>query len=571
MRSVVQAVLSHAERHPERVCSRLASIRGGRLEAVGLRTWGEVATAAERAAGFLNARGIRSGDVVILMGTHHPDFHACWLGCVWLGAVPAVLAEPSVRVDREVYWSRLMALFQRIDPWAVLADPEIVVDTALSLGCAVHRYPEVVTLAGPRLRPSEPGPEDLLLLQHSSGTTGLHKGVMLSHGAVMRHAASYARALELDGSEVFASWLPLYHDMGLIACFVQPLISGIPLVWLSPFEWVANPALLLHAVSEWRATHAWLPNFAFSFLAQRVREPPGAFDLSCLRAVVNCSEPVTAEAMDGFARRFAADGLDPKALHACYAMAETVFAVSSTTRAASPRRRRVDRRAWNEAHVAQLAPETAPHADTVVHVSSGLTVEGCEVRIGPFGGGAGSLEPGAAGRVWVRGAFLFDGFFRRPDLNVALFDSQGFYDTGDLGYIDELAHLYVTGRLKDLVIVGGRNVYPHDIEAVVNDVPGVHSGRVVVFGVPHRGLATEGLVALVESDLAEAHWPNVVRDVRASAPRRLDLDLLDVRVVPKGALRKSTSGKLARAGNREWYLEGRFGAVPVVVDATTRD
>jgi acyl-CoA synthetase (AMP-forming)/AMP-acid ligase II len=413
----------------------------------------------------------------------------------------------------------------------------------------------------------DPDPGDLLLLQHSSGTTGLHKGVMLSHRAVACHHDAYARALALSGDEVFATWLPLYHDMGLIACFLTPLVAGIPVLWLSPFEWVANPALLLHSVGEWGATHAWLPNFAFSFLAQRVREPRGSLRLSSLRAVVNCSEPVSADAMDALAARFAGDGLDASALHACYAMAETVFAVSTSTPSCPPRRRIVDRRAWHDEHVARPAGDDAPGEASVVHVSNGVPVIGCEVRVGPVDGGSTPLGPAEAGRLWVRSPFLFDGYFRRPDLNAALFDADGFYDTGDLGYLDEAGHVYVTGRLKDLVIVGGRNVYPHDVEAAVNEVPGVHPGRVVVFGVPHRGLATEGLVALVESDLPEAGWPEVARSVRTCVPTRLDLDLLDVRVVTKGALRKSTSGKLARAGNREWYLAGRFGPLPAVVSA----
>jgi acyl-CoA synthetase (AMP-forming)/AMP-acid ligase II len=558
-------VLSHAEAKPDGVCFRLVSSRAGRPVQDAQRTWGDVATGAASAAGFLKERGVRRGDVVVLMGTHHADLYAGWLGCVWLGAVPSVLAEPSVRIDRGVYWSRLKELLARIDARALLADPAVGVDTTWPAACPRFTYEEAAAPGPAPVDPVDPEPGDLLLLQHSSGTTGLHKGVMLSHGAVTCHHEAYARALSLRGDEVLATWLPLYHDMGLIACFVTPLVAGIPVVWLSPFEWVANPALLLHAVGEWRATHVWLPNFAFSFLAQRVRDPRGSLRLSSLRAVVNCSEPVSAEAMDAFAARFADDGLDSAALHACYAMAETVFAVSTSTTATPPRRRRVDRRAWHDEHIARPAPDGPAGEASVVHVSNGVPVSGCEVRVGPVDGGSASLGPAAAGRVWVRSPFLFDGYFRRDDLNAALFDADGFYDTGDLGYVDEAGHVYVTGRLKDLVIVGGRNVYPHDVEAAVGEVPGVHPGRVVVFGVPHRGLATEGLVALVESDLPESGWPEVARGVRTCVPGRLDLDLLDVRVVTKGALRKSTSGKLARAGNREWYLAGRFGPLPAVV------
>lgn len=567
LRSVLQAVLQHAQSQPRQLCFRMVSGRSGKVQAVAQRTWQEVATSAGRGATFLRDHRVKRGDVVVLMGTHHPDFHAAWLACVWAGAVPSVFPEPSVRIDRDLYWTRLQVLLERIEARALLTDPTITGADSLPAKHPRFTYEEVATGRLSDTAPPEPRPEDLLLLQHSSGTTGLQKGVMLSHQAVMGHHESYRRALALDGHEVFATWLPLYHDMGLIACFLTPLISGVPVIWLSPFEWVTSPSLLLHAIHGWRATHVWLPNFAFTFLTQRVREPVGAFDLSCVDAVINCSEPVTADAMNGFAKRFSGDRLDPAALHACYAMAETVFAVSSTTSTDPPRHRPVDRRAWREEHIARSAPDGSPSESTLVHVSNGPPVNGCSLRVGPLDGGPGALPACSAGRLWVRSSFLFDGYFKRDDLNASLFDDTGFYDTGDIGYLDEAGHVYVTGRIKDLVIVGGRNIYPHDVEAVVNEVEGVHSGRAVVFGVPHRGLATEGLVALLESDRPESEWPRVTRAVRASVPSRLDIDLLDVRVVPRGSLRKSTSGKLARAGNREWYLEGRFGKLPTVVDS----
>ena len=568
MTDLLQTVLGHAESRPEDLCVRLVSCRGGDVHSSATRTWAELARGAGSAAAFLCSRGVERGDVVVLIGTHHPDFPANWLACAWLGAVPTVLAEPSVRVDRGVYWSRLRHLLDRIDARTLVTDPSVTVDASWPAERPRFTYEETVAFAGPPVAPVRPDPADLLLLQHSSGTTGLQKGVMLSHGAVMRHAESYNRALAIGGDEVVASWLPLYHDMGLIACFLTPLVAGLPVVWLSPFEWVVSPASLLHAVTRWRATHLWLPNFAFSFLAQRVREPRGTFDLSSVRAVVNCSEPVTAEAMDAFAARFAGDGLDPAALHACYAMAENIYAVTTSTTAVPPRRRRIDRAVWLGTHAATPAAD-APETATILHVSNGVPVDGCAVRIGPLEGGPGALAANVAGRVWIKSPFLFDGYYRRPDLQPNLFDTDGFFDTGDVGYLDEAGHLYVTGRLKEMVIVGGRNVYPHDVEGVINEVPGVHPGRVVAFGVPHRGLGTEGLVALFESDEPEAEWPQVVRRVRQVVPSRLDLDLLDVRIVRRGALRKSTSGKLARGGNREWYLEGQFGPVPMIVETST--
>lgn len=554
---LITAVVGHAERSPERTCVQTFSRRNKPTR----RTFAEVAEAAARAAAFYREHGLKAGDVVVLVGTHHIDYYAAWLGAVWLGAIPTVLAEPSVRVAKEVYWQRLGELLERIGAWGLAADPKLKIENALVNLPHLFRYDEIAAGTGPTPPRAAVRPHDTLLLQHSSGTTGLHKGVMLSHEAVARHAESYNRALRMTGQDIVASWLPLYHDMGFIACFVTPLLLGVEVVWLSPFEWVANPALLLDAVTEHRATLAWMPNFAFPFLAARTKAEPGHYDLSSLRALVNCSEPVSHEAMQAFAERFAADRFSPGALQACYAMAENVFAVTTTSDACPLRTRRIDRTVWHNDHRAVAA--SASDASAVTHVSNGLPVADCAVKVVDSKGQ--TLPANHAGQLLIRSPFLFSGYFRRDDLNGELFDADGYYNTGDLGYADEDGHVYVTGRMKDLVIIGGKNVYPQDVEQVVNEVPGVHAGRVVSFGVPMGALGTEGLVVLVESDEVETAWDDISQRIRQAVPGRLDIDVADARVVPRGQLRKSTSGKLARGGNREWYLNGTFGEIPSTI------
>jgi acyl-CoA synthetase (AMP-forming)/AMP-acid ligase II len=552
MKSILDCVLAHPK---ERPC--VTWVSRGSTEVT--RTFGDVVDGSARAAAGYASMGVGTGDTVVLVGTHHPDLYAAWLGAVWVGAVPTVLAEPSVRIDKGLYWSRLGEQIKRIDAKLLVTDPNVEIDSRWPVSMQHVTYEALAESRGePPSRPA-PSEEQLLLLQHSSGTTGLHKGVMLSHGAVMRHADAYLPQLTLTAEDVVASWLPLYHDMGLIACFVCPLIAGVHVVWLSPFEWVASPSLLLKAVQKHRATLAWLPNFAYAFLAQRVRDSSA---LSSLRMVINCSEPVTAEAMRAFADRFVRDGFAAGALHTCYAMAENVFAVTATTSSDPPRYFQLDEQAWRDEHCARPAK---PGARAVTHVSNGRAIPGCEVKVADSEGAR--LPAGSAGRLLIRSPFLLSGYFRRDDLNASLLDRDGFYDTGDLGWVDTEGHVYVTGRVKDLIIVGGRNVYPQDIEQVANETKGVHPGRAVSFGVGVRSLGTEGAVVLVESDEPEAEWPEVARTVRAAVPARLDLDLADVRVVASGALRKSTSGKLARGGNREWYLEGRFGPVPAHLKA----
>jgi fatty-acyl-CoA synthase len=448
----------------------------------------------------------------------------------------------------------LAELFKRIEARAMAIAPAIRVDEQLPGISPIFRYDQIAAANTTPPPPVVPDEHETMLLQHSSGTTGLHKGVMLSHGAVLRHAASYSKALGLTPDDVIASWLPLYHDMGLIACLVTPLVTGTHVVWMSPFEWVVNPALLLQAISKFRCTLAWLPNFAFSFLAQRARPEAGKYDLSSLRQIVNCSEPVRAESMDLFAERFRDCGFRRSALHTCYAMAENVFAISASTTDCPPRSLRVDPRTWQTEHRAQTV--AADHAAAIVHVSSGRCVEACEVKVIDEQGQP--VTANCAGRLLVRSPFLFSGYHRRDDLNQNLFDFEGFFDTGDLGYVDELGEVYVTGRSKDLIIVGGKNIYPQDVEAAVNSLDHIHPGRVVCFGIRQPETGTEGLVVLAESDASADLWPDLERQICRVAATTLDLDILVARIVVRETLQKSSSGKLARGTNRDWYLQGRF-------------
>jgi acyl-CoA synthetase (AMP-forming)/AMP-acid ligase II len=500
----------------------------------------------------LARQGVEPGDIVILIGTHDIDLYPAWLGCVWIGAVPTILAEPSVRVDREVYSERMRELVLRIGAKAVLVSG--IVDASVSFIGKTPRflYSEVSNAVDPAPAPFEPSPDDLLLLQHSSGTTGLHKGVMLTHEAVARHAIAYHDRIGLNANDVVASWLPLYHDMGLIACFLGPLLAGVPVVWLSPFEWVLSPSSLLHAAGKYGATLMWLPNFAFHVLAQRTREVQGTFALDTLRGVINCSEPVEGDAMDAFAARFRDDGLRPEALQTCYAMAENVFAVTSTGTGEGPRSLVADRGVWQREH------RIVEAKSGVRLTSSGRPVSDCVVRVVSDDGEP--APPLTAGRLVIRSPFLLAGYFRRDDLNRSLFSPEGTFDTGDVGFLDHQGHLYVTGRRKDVVIVGGKNVYPRDVEEVGERVPGIRPGRVVCFGTSVPSLGTEALVVLAESDEPPDRWLDISRRLKVKVASELDLDVADARIVPRKHLRKSTSGKLARDGNREWYLAGRFGS-----------
>jgi acyl-CoA synthetase (AMP-forming)/AMP-acid ligase II len=390
-----------------------------------------------------------------------------------------------------------------------------------------------------------------LLLQHSSGTTGLKKAVLLDERAVLAQVRHLARALRCDGRDVVVSWAPLYHDMGLVACLLFPLLADLKLVLMSPFDWLASPEVLLREVTLERGTLTWMPNFAFAYCAQRISDDAlRGVDLTSWRGVVDCSEPVTARAVDAFHRRFAPVGLRRSALAASYAMAETTFAVTQTPPGRGLATAVIDAATWRTAGVAKRVDEGDPNA--VVLVGSGELLDGASVAItGPDGE---ALEEGRAGEIRVRSDSLMSGYFGDTGAKAPVV-RDGWYATGDVGVILG-RELFVTGRRKDLVIVAGHNVYPHDVEESVGAIAGIKPGRVVALGVPDAALGTERLVVLAETDGASGDEASLRERVRAHVSSVFGVTPHDVQLYAESRLVKSTSGKLSRARNREIYLAG---------------
>jgi acyl-CoA synthetase (AMP-forming)/AMP-acid ligase II len=552
MRSVLQAVVEHAERRPEQVAIQLFSHRVPR----GMLRYGDVAERAAAAATWFRAQGIGRGKTVALIGEADLAFHGVWFGALWVGALPMVLPDPSVRMDREIYCTRLAFILAYAEVDLLALSSRVDLGSYLANEVKIATYDEIVEEAPRPPAMHEPEEGEPIILQHSSGTTGTPKGIVLTHGMVARQLERLVERSTVDHNDVVANWLPLYHDLGMVACYMCSLWAGATLIWMSPFEWVANPELLLEAASEFGCTFALMPNFAFAVLTHSV-DDPSRYDLSSFRCLISGGEPLGAANMQAFARHFAAAGLPAAALQAGYGMAESVCVVACSGPGVPLKYHRIVTRQWEQHHRAVPAEKDADEREVTVHVSNATPLRDCEIRV--VDDDRRPLPAGHAGRILVRTPFLFDGYYRRDDLNEGLIDDDGYYDSGDVGYFDESGHVYVTGRIKDLVIIGGRNVYAHDVEEVANGVPGVHPGRTVCFAVTIASRGTEGAVLLFESDEPEAQWPVLLEHVRAAVVANADVDLADARIVPRGALRKSTAGKLARQGNRSAYLEGRFG------------
>jgi fatty-acyl-CoA synthase len=506
-----------------------------------------------RFASLFRQKGVERGGVILIILRHGIDAHAAFVGAMLEGAVPSFLPYPNVKQDRELYWHQHATIFAYCRPSLILVYDELSDAVA---ECAQGTAAMVVALSAvrdhvPVHADRLPRAADVALLQYSSGTTGLKKGVALSYRSICKQLQAYGSALGLqtDAEARVVSWLPLYHDMGLISSFLLPMWLGLPIISLDPFVWLTQTWLFFEGIQDHRATHAWMPNFAFMHLVRTIRGSR-TWDLGSLVALVSCSEPCKAEAFDAFVARFGPWGVKPEMLQTCYAMAETVFAVSQSGLGQPVRRLAVDR-----CCIADLSPIVPPRAagDAQLLLSNGPPVVGCEIRIlrnRTF------LSERQIGEICVASSYLFDGYYKNPEATKdAMHD--GWYRTGDLGFLDG-GELFIVGRIKDVIIINGKNVVAHDLEAAVSRVPGVKPGRCVAFGHYAAALGSEQLIIVAESNDHEGDAAAVMRDINRAVLREVGIPCADVRLVDLGWLIKTTSGKISRSENVRKYGE-QFG------------
>jgi len=508
-------------------------------------------------AAALAGLGVGARDLVLIAHTQNLESIFAFWGALWLGAIPSMFPTLTEKLDPAIYMDSISQVVAHADAKAILTTDDFAPQLAARVGCPVYGSVQLYAQAG-LLRPAPPpaAPHDIAFLQHSSGTTGLQKGVAISHDAVLNHTAAYSDALQLNAQDVIVSWLPLYHDMGLIAGFMLPLVQGIPLVLMSPFDWVGHPAMLFRAIQDYKGTFCWLPNFAYNHSARRIRQRDTAgLDLSSLRAFVNCSEPVHHSSHLLFAERFAANGIGLQHLTVSYAMAENTFAVTQSPIAQPARLDVVDRAALENERTATPCQPQLPTAQ--LNVSCGAPIDGVQVKIIDENGR--TLAERQLGEVAVKSNFMLTGYYQRPDLNAQLWH-DGWYRTGDMGYLAD-GEVYIAGRKKDLIINAGKNVYPQDLEAIVNTVPGVHPGRAVAFGVYDEREGTEliGIVAEVDATDPDAKR-HIAAQIRQAIAHQTTVTASYVYLVDDKWLIKTSSGKIARAANRDkWQAETQTG------------
>ncbi len=521
-------------------------------------TYRQLILGANRYARSLAREEIKPGEVVLLILQHGQDLVFSFWGAVLCGAIPAIMPFLSEKLSPERYRTDLAALISITKPAAIITSTEFESEarSALVPGDSIRK---VIVTNGvePQSEPdfdSLPGikasPKDICLLQHSSGTTGLQKGVALSHKAVLNQLEIYSKAIHLDAEkDVIVSWLPLYHDMGLIACFLLPVLMRVTLVEISPFDWVRAPYKLMQSVSQYKGTLSWLPNFAFNFCANKIRERNlEGVDLSTWRAIINCSEPVHVESHKIFTEKFAKFGLRPQALQTSYAMAENVFGVTQSRLDQSPVVDEIDREVFM---TQRLATPPIVGRPAMKMMSSGQPLANTKIRIVDENGKV--LPDRVVGEIKMQSDCMLTEYYNRPDATeLAL--RNGWYMTGDYGYLAN-GELYVSGRKKDMIIVGGKNIYPQDLESLASEVPGVHPGRTVAFGMYDEEAGTEEVVIIAEADSEDpAEQEAIANAIRLHVTKSSAIALRHVKVANKWIV-KTSSGKTARSANKEKFIK----------------
>jgi len=545
-------------------------------------TFGELYASAQRSAAELARRGVPAGGRVALMLPTSRAFFVSYAGILLAGAIPVPI-YPPFRADRiEEYAARqsailnnagvcLLLTFRQAEAVARLLKPRVhslteVADAEKLIEAADKAPPPSpgalpFNLTGSRARKAG----DIALLQYTSGSTGDPKGVVLTHANLLANMRAIGEAVELGPGDVGVSWLPLYHDMGLIGAWLTLLHFGVPLAVMSPLAFLTRPERWLKAFQKYGGTISAAPNFAYELCVRKIADKDiEGVDLSGWRAALNGAEPVNPDTLERFAKRFAGHGFRREAQLPVYGLAEASLAVTFPPLNRGPLVDHIERQAFTAEGRAVPAP--ADERTAIAFVSSGKPMVRHEVRIVDSRGQ--EVSDRTEGFLWFRGASASSGYYQNAEatekllpLGPALGDGEfAWVDTGDRAYRAD-GEIYVTGRVKDIIIKGGRNLYPHEVEELASRAEGIRKGCIVAFGLEDESSGTEKLIVVAESREREAsRCAAIVAAVTKQVSEGLGLPPDRVELVPPGSIPKTSSGKLRREETKRLYLAGKLSA-----------
>ena len=536
-------------------------------------TFGELYERGSRVAAELSRRGLEPGQTVSIMLPTCAEFFWTFAGILLAGGIPVPI-YPPFRADRIAEYAKRQSSILRNAEARFLITWRQAEGLARLLKPAVPTLQEVLnaqelanisTKAQPESDPSQSWrpvenlahharAEDIAFLQYTSGSTGDPKGVILTHANLMANIKSIVSGIEIKADDVAVSWLPLYHDMGLIGAWFVPLFTGIPLVVMSPLAFLSRPERWLWAIHKHRGTISPAPNFAYELCVRKIPDKDlQGLDLSSWRAATNGAEPVRSETLEHFATRFAPYGFHREAITPVYGLAEATLAISVPKLGAGYKVDRIERAAFESGGNAK--PAKVDDTAALEFVNAGKPVPGVEVRI--VDGEGRNLGERAEGRLWFRGKAATRGYYRNPAATQALMRDGDWLDSGDLAYWAD-GEIYITGRAKDIIIKAGRNLYPHEVEEIAGRVQGVRTGCVVAFGAPDERTGSERLVVTAEvRDMASAKRieDEIAREVNEALGLPPDL----VALLRPQSIPKTSSGKLRRSETRRLFIEGKLG------------
>lgn len=559
--TLLEVLFWHCQRHPERPHILLYD----EDEQVVPITYGELARQASSVAAGLQARGIQPGQTVALMLPTGSDFFSGFYGILLAGGIPVPIYPPARLSQIEDHLRRQVGILQNAQSVALLTVPQAqplarLVRAHVDSLQAILTVPELATMTESGALPAF-HTDDLALLQYTSGSTGAPKGVMLTHAHLLANLRAMGQAVGITATDVFVSWLPLYHDMGLIGAWMGSLYYACPLVLMSPLAFLARPIRWLQAIHQHRGTLSAGPNFAYELCVQKLTDADiAALDLRSWRCAFNGAEPVSASTIRRFCKRFAACGFRAEAMLPVYGLAEAALGIAFPQQRNGLQIDRVQREPL--ARSGHALPAAAEDTAALEFVTCGEPLPGYAIRLVDSAG----FEVGERqeGRLEFQGPSATPGYFRNPAATQQLRHGP-WVDSGDMAYSAE-GQIYLTGRAKDIIIRAGRNIYPHEVEAALNTVPGIRQGCVAVFGSadPHNG--TERLIILAETRETD---PAILQRLRSQV-EAIATDLLgtppdDVVLAPPQSVLKTSSGKIRRAASRERYEAGDLGQRPRAV------
>ncbi len=504
----------------------------------------------------LRRRGVMPQQAVGLMLTTSREFFISFFGCLYAGCVPVPLYPPSRISQLADHLQRQVRILDNAEAVLLITFDQAKPFTAL-LQAKVGSLQEIVAAedlfyAGDPLEPVSVSPQDTAFLQYTSGSTGTPKGVVLSHANLLANVRAMGTAFKVTSSDVFISWLPLYHDMGLIGACLGSLHYACLLVVMPPQNFLARPERWLRAIHDYRGTIAAGPNFGFELCLRKIKdEDLQGLDLSSWRMALNGAEPVSPRTMDQFCDKFAAYGFRREAMSPVYGLAECSVGLTGPPPGRGPNVEWIDRQSFTEHGKAVPVQPNDPHAMPVV--GCGFPFPDHQVRVVDKLGY--EVPDRVQGKIQFRGPSATVGYFRNPEATAALIRGE-WLETGDLGYIAG-GEIFIAGRSKDIIIRAGRNLYPQELEDIVGNLPGVRTGCVAVFACPDPHSGTERLVIVAETRETNAVTLDTLRtQINQATLQLLDSAADEIVLAPPHSVLKTSSGKIRRSGTRDSYLNG---------------